>query len=210
MNFQPSPLQVLVLWKMLFLNENFSFSKSKPKFDKKYRDELISNGFVESFKIGRSNYLKLTDKAWDWAVENLNAEISLSNQATPILHTILVKLNEYIKQSDLSLAEFLNPQSIKTESTEMNVGHEDLESQLRNAYLRASNGRFYTQVRLTTLRELLKDIPQNRLDETLLKMYKEEKAILYPLDDPQEITATDSEAALFISEREKHIIILEG
>lgn len=228
MSFEPSPKQVLLLWRMMFLGEEPMQSKTKPGISKKERDELFQAGFIKPDKRGRATYLQLKDYAWDWAVKNLDAKISDRTPAAgPVLQKVLTLLKNYMQTGNVSLYEFVHakPRENKDESDSITCSPPgavpetpasaactpaELELKIRNAYFQASGGEARKQIRLRQLRNNLRDLPRSVLDDTLCRMKSDHKIILYPLDDPLEITPADQEAALTIAGRNNHIIILEG
>jgi hypothetical protein len=64
-------------------------------------------------------------------------------------------------------------------------------------------------VRLAQLRQRLAAIPRPRLDALLLQLQTEGKLVLYPLDNPQEISPEDRQAALEVAGFERHIVYLQ-
>lgn len=229
MSFEPSPKQVLLLWRMMFLGEEPMQSKTKPGTSKKERDELIQGGFIKPDKRGRASYLNLQNYAWDWAVKNLDAKVSDKSPASgPVLQKVLSLLKIYMQTNDVSLYEFVHakpreyipeddssvvcvpPASTPEPPAPAVYTEAELEQKIRDAYFQASGGEARTRVRLWRLREILSPIPRPVLDEALRKLMLEGSIILYPLDDPWEMKNEDKEAALKIAGRDHHIIILEG
>ena len=97
MKSQLEPLERLLLWKMIFLGYEPALSKTKPKLVSDARRRLLDMGLIEIEKRGRSSHLVLTDNAWLWASENLEAEISTrSYESGPILQTVLARLKVFL------------------------------------------------------------------------------------------------------------------
>ncbi len=224
MNIIPDPLQVLLLWKMIFSDYEPTFSDMKPNIEKPRRDQLKNAGLIDYVKKkkpnGRTaNYVILTDNAWDWAVQNLDAKVSdTSPQAGPVLQDVLSKLNVYLCNQNISLYEVLRPagenstelaaNSVVPETIKPEKIH-DFEQQIRDAYFEVTGGQTRIQVRLAEIRQLLTEISRKAIDEKLHELKKQEKILLFPLENPQEITKEDESAALFDSGRINHIIIIE-
>lgn len=99
MNFTPSPLQALVIFRLLFTGHEPKLSEEK-QLKRKSRDELIQAGFLELEKRGRSQHIRLTDKAWDWAAHNLDTEISPRARTVDAFQALLSKLKEYLSSNE--------------------------------------------------------------------------------------------------------------
>ncbi len=225
MNFSPDPLQVLLLWKMIFMNYEPAFSDMKPKLDKRHREELRAAGLIDYDKRQRKSkkktvsvkYVVLTDTAWDWAVQNLDAEISRSSFSGPVLQCVLSHLKNFIHHKNSSLFEFLHSESKNHERNEESpnknttdpVSPIDLESRIRSAYFQFTGNQTHIRMRLAQLRDALADVPRDLLDETLRELKRVEKILLFPFEDPQEKTPQDDGAALMEAGRINHVILFE-
>lgn len=204
-DFSPSPMQVLILWKMIFLNEQPTFSKVK----KTDRQPLVNAGLVATDKKGRTSFMRLEDSAWDWAVQNLDAKVSdRSPQSGPVLQQVLILLKKYMQHNNISLHEFMKAETTAVE-TETPLDPVSIASQVRDAYFKFTNGKPRVSMRLATLRELLSEIPRSGLDETLKEMKRNNRILLFPFEDPQEKNESDDQAALYEASRLNHIIIFE-
>lgn len=209
MSFTPDPLQTLLLWKMIFLNYEPTLSELKPSLKPvKRRDQLKEAELIDYVQRRKPNgrtakYVILKEGAWDWAVKNLDAKLSdKSPESGPVLQRVLTLLKAYMETNNVSLYEFIRGVKQETEV-------ENIEGRIREAYLKASKGQTHVRVRLAELRNLLPDIPREQLDDALRRLKRRDKIILYPLDDPQQITSSDKQAALNLSGRDRHIMILE-
>ncbi|MFB3786298.1 MAG: hypothetical protein ACE15F_08005 [bacterium] len=222
MSFEPSPLQALLIWKLILTGEEPAVSKVKPKLLPKPRNELKDAQFIDVISRGRANHIILLDRAWRWAEDNMDIAINTrSPEIKTVLHNVLSLLKYYMQTNNVKLSEFVQIASRKKIMAAANSAipatsppstptPADLEQQIRDAYFQASGGEARKQIRLRRLRDNLRDLPRSVLDEALCRMKSDHKIILYPLDDPLEITPADQDAALTIAGRNNHIIILEG
>jgi DNA-binding PadR family transcriptional regulator len=207
MSFQPSPLQTLILWRLLTNGGQAYQGEIRPELKKRDRDALEQAGFIEHDRRRNSKgrqaiYIQLTDKAWAWAGEHMHAELSSgSKAASPIFQAFLTKLQPVLQQHQIPLAEIFSPTEI--------AHSQEPEQQLREAYFALSEGKPNVRVRLAQLRQRLTTLPRSRLDTLLLQLQTEGKLVLYPLDDPQEISPEDREAALDVAGFERHIVYLQ-
>ena len=223
MIFTPSPIQTLALWRLLLTDKAPPMqSKLKPRLKPGQRQELVDAGLVELLKRGRAFHISLTEKGWAWAAENLDARFSHTVNAAEPFEFLLLKLKKYMANSRTPLAEILRPsknrdgsgagirlpgeKTIKTSKSPKNL--ENMAKKIRNAYLAASGGKWNVRVRIADLKKNLADIPGDWLEETIRKMQLEKKLMLYPLDNPCEITPEDEKEAVSVMGRKNHIIYM--
>jgi len=83
-----------------------------------------------------------------------------------------------------------------------------LPERITEAYLTLSGGNWAKRVRLAQLREKLADVTRQELDETILGLQTQSKLVLYTLDNPNEITAQDKNAAILIGREPRHILYI--
>ena len=206
MKFKPSPKQVLALWTLLFRRETPMQSKLKPELKPKERKQLVDAGLIEleERRKGRSKakYVLLTDKAWAWAAENLDAKFSQRANAGPALEGLLASLKAYMKGNNVSLAQLLSPRPAPPT--------QDAEEQIRAAYLKLSKGQWNARVRLADLRRELPPLRRQEVDDALLRMQSEQKLVLYHLDDALDRTEADEAAALDIKGFKRHLVYMRG
>ena len=226
-----NPRQALAFWKLLFIDKDptmTEFTKplgAPPKIKgTEERKQMIDAGLIELEKRGRANYVILTDKAWKVAADNFNAPISQSKFAAGVLESLLKQLQIFMQNSNITLAEIMSPaentetevekteyvEEMKLPPAENHSQSVDLETKIRTAYYKASGGKWNVRVRLTELRKQLPDVPRAELDTMLLKMQKDEKLVLYPLDYRPEIKPEDEQAAIDIGGYKNHIVYMEG
>ena len=108
MSYQPDPLQVLFLWRLLASDGEAWWKDVKPQPTKAKRDELERADLIDverrrSPKGGTGLQITLTDKAWAWAAANLDAEVSRrSTAAGPVLLDMLTKLKGYLEKTGMT------------------------------------------------------------------------------------------------------------
>ena len=205
-----NPKQSLVLWKLLITGDEPAVSKVKPELKPAERKPLIDAGLIELVKRGRSTHIVLTDKAWEWASEHFDVELSKSNVAVPVLQELLKKLGSYLKHQKIPLVEFLVHQNKPIEDSENAIAAPtDLEAKIREAYLKTSGEKYDVRVRLSRLRQLIDDVPQVEVDKALIQMELAGKITLMHLDDPQEIQSEDEQAAVNIGGHKNHIVYMK-
>ncbi|ADJ29557.1 hypothetical protein [Nitrosococcus watsonii] len=208
MNFQPSPLQALILWRLLTSEGQAYLADIRPKPKRRDRKALLEAKFIEEQwrrkpQGSRAIHVQLTDRAWAWAGEHMDARIShRSPAAGPILQSLLARLQPVLKSRHITLAEIFS-------SAQLAPPGENLEQQLRQAYFHLSGRQGNSRVRLAQLRRQLEAIPRSRLDELLLTLQREGKLILSPLDDSREISPDDQKAALSVAGFKRHLVYMQ-
>jgi len=209
MDFKPNPRQVLYLWKLLVSDEGIPFGQTRPPLKKAAeRNELGKHGLIDispekkkTPKGSLAKYVTLSKDGQSWAAENMDAEISKSQEASMVLHQVFCKLKDFLRNENVALATLLNLKDKQPEN---------LEDMIRDAYYRASGGKWDSRVRLYELRQSLPSVSRSELDTKLLSMQKENKLVVYTEDDPQEITPEDEAAAIDILGVKKHIVYMKG
>ncbi len=206
------PLLVLLMWNLLFTGDEPMMSKAKPGVDKKKLKPLLDAGLIVLEKRGRANHLVLTDRAWQWAEDNLDAEFSPRANATPALAGILPRLKKYLKQTGTPLAELLSAEEAAVEEVvEAPVPTQvSIDESIRRAYLARSGNRWEIRVRLAQLREDLGTYAREEQDLALLRMQSEGRLVLYRLDDPQDTFEADRAAALYLGGDPRHLVYMKG
>lgn len=203
MSFKPDSLQVLALWNLLFTGETPQKSKLQPTLKPaRRRDQLARAGLIEYEHRADADYVLLTDKGWEWANKNLDAEFAPTVNAARPLEALLRKLKAYMEANNVSLAELLSPRPAPPT--------QDAEEQIRTAYLKLSEGRWNVRVRLADLRKELPALGRQEVDDSLLRMQDEEKLVLYHLDDALDRTEADDAAAIDILGFKRHLVYMRG
>lgn len=211
MSSKPKPTEALILWDLLLTGEEPAMSKVKPDLKRSKREILVKEGFIELEKRGPSTHIVLTDQVWDCALDDLVVEGTKSTHAATALQHLLGKLKDYLQFHDISLEEFLRPQSEAiTESDSRLSTPKDLEEKIREAYSKVSGGSYNVRVRLSELREHLDNLPREEIDKVLSEMQLAEKLVLMTLDDPQEIFPEDEKAAIDMGGPKRHILYMKG
>ena len=218
-NDELEPIEVLLIFKLLFTGEEPKLSDLKPGRTPAQRKRLVDKGFItlESKPGKRGSYVVLTDKAWQWASEHLDSPFSITLNASRALAGLLPKLKTLLDRHDIPLAELLAPTAKVPETDESQAINApkpspagDLDARIEEAYLACSGGTKNVRVRLADLRPKLDTVPRAELDATLLRMQGEGLLVLYPNDDTLGLKPDDHEAAMDVSGFKRHIVYLKG
>jgi hypothetical protein len=211
LSFKPNPKQALVMWHLLITGNEPKLSDVKPELKPAERKPLEEAGLIALEKRGRSKHMVLTDRAWEWALDHFDAEVSKSSSAAPVLQTLLVKLKAYLQLHAIPLAELLGPQDEQVVGSGITpIPPHNLEEKVRAAYTSVAGGTYNVRVRLSELRRYLDELSREEVDSTLLAMQLEGKLVLMHLDDPQEITLEDEQAAVDVSGHKRHLVYMKG
>jgi hypothetical protein len=226
----PSPHETLLLWRLL-ANGGGDFLTNLKQFDAKERKRLKDACLLdddmrkeEPPKKGAraKTYLSLSERGWDWAQSHLDAEISGNPDPTKsLLRTMLTRLKNFLERHHVALADFISSTQANAVSefapssaTEVRgieiVSPPPAPEQMRAAYFRLSGNKTGVRVRLADLRRALAHESRERVDSELMELEKAGEIIIYPLDDPKEITDDDRAAALNNSAGSpRHIVYIE-
>jgi hypothetical protein len=214
-----SPLQRLVLLKLLFCAETPLLSEMRPKLSKKQRDELESLGLI---RLGprpdgrRGKLIVLTDKAWGWASENLESKLSNSPAAAKVLQAVLSRLSGFLRSHSLTLADFDAPARSQPAAAaapqppapEASAPQGSVQGRIREAYLTLSSGHLNEMIRLADLKDALCDIPSPAVDEALLAMQQAGDVSLQAIESMQQTTDADRRAAIKILGEDRNTVYL--
>jgi hypothetical protein len=215
MKFKPDKKQALLMWRLMFTDERPKKSQLTPKLTPKSFKELEKAGLVQTEKVGRSLLVFATDKAWEWAGENLEAPIEESKSASQALYGLLSKLKRYLDRQGISLIDIVGPElefeETPPEEYEIVPGPvEDMDEKVREAYLELTSNRFNVKVRLADLRKKLGHMTRSQQDYLLTEMQKRKKLLLQPLHDEAEITSDDEAASLDYQGKARHVLYMWG
>lgn len=205
MSEEITPRHMLLLLRLLFSGDEPKLSETKPTFTKKALEPLTRAGLITLERRGRSAHLVLTERAWHWSADHLDAPFTMSINAAHVLAALLPRLKTYLKQTGTPLACLLGGAGEGPEATV-----ETIDDAICDAYLSLSGGRWEYRVRLAHLREHLEGHPRAAQDEALLRMQREGRLVLYPLDDPQDTFDADRAAALHLGSESRHLVYMKG
>jgi hypothetical protein len=155
-------------------------------------------------------WMTVTEAGRIWAEDNLVAAPAKSQAAAPILQAWLRRLSNFLHARNMPITEFLSQHG--GEPTHPRPSPRDygtLRDRIRQAYLELTGGRLNTRALLSGLRERLKDIDRQELDEALKQMQRGEEASLYQLDNQVEVTEADRAAAIYFGGEPRHILWIE-
>ncbi|MGE7418891.1 hypothetical protein [Methylobacterium tarhaniae] len=104
MSETPTPLQALILWRLLGRQGTALNSEIVPK--KAERDALQKAGLLTVEKEGRSSRLTVTDKGWNWAGRHLCDPLPPNAR---VLQDWLTRLHHHLEKTGATLADFVGP-----------------------------------------------------------------------------------------------------
>lgn len=117
--YEPSPSQVLLIWRLAGLNGEAWLADITPAAlgKKLHRDSLLRAGLIDEEtrrreragkRATRGTYITLTDEGWAWLAEHLDAPVSKRGRAAAdVLEMILRKLKVHLRGHRIALADFI-------------------------------------------------------------------------------------------------------
>jgi hypothetical protein len=151
---------------------------------------------------GKGIWMEVTDEGWRRAGENLSAALPTTKLTSVVLQAWLTKLGAFMEARNLVLADILSPRAPLPHPEPVVApppaafDYAPARRRIRDVYLDLTGGQFNVRVLLKDLREKLKDIKRDALDEALARMHLEEGTTLSGLNNPQEITREIRDAGL--------------
>ena len=212
-----TPQQTLVLWNLLGRGGEAWKKHLRPKLKPGDQKTLKAAKIIaverrrDERTRRRGDWIEVTDKGWAWANDHLASPLPTKTQsAGPILQLWLFHLQGFLRREGRALADVIATPTKPMSPHGPVVSPTALENRIKSAYLDASAGSWNKRVRLSELRTLLGVVQRADLDNALMRMQQGGTLVLYPLDNPQEITAADRDAAVAIGGTRFHIVYLRG
>lgn len=201
-------LQTLLIFNLLFTGVEPKLSDAKPNLGVARRNYLRDLGLISYEKRGRAQHIVLTDAAWAWVGENLDAPVSTKSVVSAVaLNGLLPKLKAYLDRTGTPLAELLVEPPTEVA---VHAPTEDLPTAVRRAYLACSGGNWNQRVRIAELRRHLEAYGRVEQDACLLALQRDGHAVLYTNENPMEVGPDDIESAVNVLGEQRHIIYLQG
>ena len=203
MNDSLSPKQRLALFWLVFVGQVADKrtgklrpalqSDIKPELNAADRKTLVDQELIslEPRPKGRGMQVVLTDKAWEWASHNLEAELSSKSAAaaSETLTSVFVRLSNFFRARSLNLSDlFHEPERVVPTSV---TPQPTVEEQIRQAYLQLSGRRLGQMVRLADLKQALSQIPTRDIDQALLAMQQKGDVSLQTIESMRQTTEED-------------------
>ncbi|WP_279358042.1 hypothetical protein [Methylobacterium indicum] len=209
MSETPTPVQALILWRLLGRQGTALNSEIAPK--KAERDALLRAGFLAVEKAGRSLRLTVTDKGWNWAGDHLRDPLPPTMR---VLQDWLTRLHHHLAASGATLAEFVGPAPEPTAPAPAKPHGAptpkaprrsrppsapdpgEIRTRIERAYLACTAGRRARGVRLSALRAALPDLDRATVDDGLAAILRGDPTIrLTRIGDPKALDAAERAAA---------------
>lgn len=175
-----------------------------------------------AFDQGVPSRLKLNAVALDGLLKRLKAHMVCTGVGLEELLGFLdvsIAPKERIKpcsvESNSTLPDSALPGSVlpgRVESSLVDPCEKNLEKMVSRAYLELSGNRWNVRVPIAALRKALAQIEKDDLTAILRRMQldSDHSLLLYPYDDPRQITPEDAAAAVHTGGRENHIVYMGG
>jgi hypothetical protein len=221
-----TPKQSLIMWCLIGKQGEALQSEIVPEIKKADREALVTGRYVTSSKRGRSLYLKVEDKGWRWAGENLDAELPRNFQ---VLRDWLERVRHNLVTNGGTLADFIGcpPEIInappkskkrsqkpaKTPKTETPrpLSEDQIRDRIEDAYLAVTKGRKAESALLSKVRAHLPDLDRATVDAALLRILQgDRKARLGQISDPKALSAADRDAAFSPGGEPFHLLWIEA
>jgi len=182
------------------IRERYGFTIDRP-----VRQRLVDEGYLTTTTGARNVVVhELTDKGWARCREELAAPLpSRAHRAYRILHGVLVSLDHYLTTTDLTLADFLEPQA--KPGVDGAADARPADDRLRASYV-ALASRPGAWVGLARLRETLPDVSRQEFDDALLRLDLLPQVSLIAEVNQKALTDADRAAAIHVGGDDKHLL----
>jgi hypothetical protein len=212
MGFEPDSRQTMYLWSLLVNGGGGLMKDVHVKLSAEQRKGMVAGKLIEQEVRNRAFYHSLSEAGWRWIGEHMDAPLPPRANAIPILQGLLIRLDRYMKATGTPLSAIMTAAagSDLEPSDRLPAEHEGLAEGIRNAYLRLSGGQLNVRVRIAELRRALAHADRATLDAELRELQRQDVLALYSIDDPLDITADDTAAAVDVAGAKRHIVYLRG
>ncbi|MDV6301120.1 MULTISPECIES: hypothetical protein [Rhodococcus] len=187
-----------------------------PELAKPSRDRLKNAGLIEVNASVRPMTLELTDKGWRTCGELIGGEPpARSTGAGKAMFTVLAGLRRWLDRTDSRPADVFSPRGDEAAPDESAIDEKavdsdtvDIEASIRAAYARIAREPGST-VRLSRLRNELRDIPRTDLDDALARLRRAADVSLIPEENQKTLTDEERAAAVVVGNQQNHLLSIE-
>ncbi len=180
-----------------------------PELAKPSRDKLKNAGLIEVNSSVRPMTLELTDKGWRTCGDLIGGEPpARSTGAGKAMFTVLAGLRRWLDRTDSRPADVFSPRSDEPAPVERTDTTVDIEASIRAAYARLAREPGST-VRLSRLRNELRDIPRTDLDDALARLRRAADVSLIPEENQKTLTDEERAAAVVVGNQQNHLLSIE-
>ncbi|OZE03710.1 hypothetical protein CH249_26980 [Rhodococcus sp. 05-2255-3B1] len=189
--------------------KNSELKAMGPELAKASRDKLKNAGLVEVNSSVRPMTLELTDKGWRICGELIGGEPpARSTGAGKAMFTVLAGLRRWLDRTDARPADVFSPRTEEPEPVEKTDTTVDIEASIRAAYAGLAREPGST-VRLSRLRNELRDIPRTDLDDALARLRRAPDVSLIPEENQKTLTDEERAAAVVVGNQQNHLLSIE-
>ncbi|OZE93734.1 hypothetical protein CH302_21405 [Rhodococcus sp. 15-2388-1-1a] len=183
-----------------------------PELAKPSRDKLKNAGLIEVNSSVRPMTLELTDKGWRTCGDLIGGEPpARSTGAGKAMFTVLAGLRRWLDRTDSRPADVFSPREdapAPADTSEKSDETVDIEASIRAAYARLAREPGST-VRLSRLRNELRDIPRTDLDDALARLRRAADVALIPEENQKTLTDEERAAAVVVGNQQNHLLSIE-
>ncbi|KZF01226.1 MULTISPECIES: hypothetical protein [Rhodococcus] len=187
-----------------------------PNLERPSRDKLKDLGLIEVNRSVSPMTLELTDKGWRTCGELIGGEPpARSAGAGKAMFTVLAGLRRWLDRTDSRPADVFSPRGDEAAPDEPAIDEKavdsdtvDIEASIRAAYARIAREPGST-VRLSRLRNELRDITRTDLDDALARLRRAADVSLIPEENQKTLTDEERAAAVIVGNQQNHLLSIE-
>ena len=189
--------------------KNSELKTMGPELAKPSRDKLKNAGLIEVNSSVRPMTLELTDKGWRTCGDLIGGKPpARSGGAGKAMFTVLAGLRRWLDRTDSRPAEVFSPRGDEPAPVDETDKAVDIEASIRAAYARLAHEPGST-VRLSRLRNELRDIPRTDLDDALARLRRAADVALIPEENQKTLTDEERAAAVVVGNQQNHLLSIE-
>ncbi|MEH6794629.1 MAG: hypothetical protein V7694_10860 [Rhodococcus sp. (in: high G+C Gram-positive bacteria)] len=189
--------------------KNSELKTMGPELKKTPRDKLERSGLIDVNRNVTPMTLELTDKGWRVCGDIIGGEPpARSTGAGKAMFTVLAGLRRWLDRTDSRPADVFSPRGDEPAPADETDKAVDIEASIRAAYARLAHEPGST-VRLSRLRNELRDIPRTDLDDALARLRRAADVALIPEENQKTLTDEERAAAVVVGNQQNHLLSIE-
>lgn len=189
---------------------NPELARLGPQLGRASREKLVHMGLIEVDASNRQVRVELTDRGWKYCTDLMGTEpADRSNGSDRALFTVLAGIQRWLDQSGSRPSEIFSPRQPEDRAGGQAKDTVDIEASIRAAYARLAREPGST-VRLSRLRNELRDIPRGDLDDALARLRRAADVSLIPEENQKTLTDEERAAAVVVGNQQNHLLSIES
>ena len=180
-------------------------SRAGFRMESRTKARLNEGDLLETTKIGRADWHRLTEKGWAWCTKEMGQPAPAgSDTGTRCLYLNMSVWRRFLDINNKALADLYHP---VVDAVSNSASDRSLPSRIRHLYwdLAPEPGDW---VSLTEIRTALTDVARDDVDAALRDLNRQPDVSITPQTDQRRLTPADRASAIHLGGKDKHQIVV--